>query len=121
MTAPRVPFRVTRTAALLCLVFARPAWGGEPAAEKIQTFAARPTLRHGHRGLGASLELGFPDVIGVSLVARPLKWLRLNLGIGTNTAAVGVHGGITLVPLHRKVSPSLTVEGGRMFEGSSSF
>jgi hypothetical protein len=92
------------------LLFALPASGDEVVVHK-----TRPHY------LGASIDVGAPDILGVSLVGRPWKWLRLAFGVNTDTAAVGLHGGITFVPLDRIVSPSITVEGGRMFQGGSSF
>ncbi len=73
------------------------------------------------RYLGAAFEMGSPDILGVSVIGRPIRWLRLMLGLGTDTAAVGIHGGFTVVPLDFKVSPSFTLEGGRMFDGGSNF
>jgi hypothetical protein len=98
-----------RALAAICLLLALPASADE--------LAVRKTARY----FGASLEVGAPDILGVSLVGRPVKWLRLAAGINTDTAAVGVHGGLTFVPLDRIVSPSLSLEGGHMFEGGSTF
>ena len=70
-----------------------------------------------YKWFGASLEVGVPDIISVSAVARPLHWLRLRFGLGTDLVNVGIHGGVTFVPLKYKVSPSVTIEGGKMFEG----
>jgi hypothetical protein len=73
------------------------------------------------RFLGAACDVGVPDIIGCTLIGRPLKWLRLSLGPRTDTAAIGIGGGVTLVPFDFKVSPSFSVEGGHMFSGGSSF
>src|SRR5262249_22303095 len=66
-------------------------------------------------------DFGSPDLINFSALFRPWHWVRLAFGIGTNTANVGLHGGVTFVPLNRRVSPSATIEGGRFFTGSSDF
>jgi hypothetical protein len=103
------------------LALALPAWGDEPERANPPTVQQAPApKRPVRRHFGASVELGSPDIIGVSLLGQPLWWMRLQLGLGTDTGSVGVHGGITFVPLDRRVSPSLTLEGGHMFEGSSS-
>ncbi len=73
------------------------------------------------RWFGAALEVGAPDIISVSAIGRPLRWMRLMFGVGTDLVSVGVHGGITVVPFNTKVSPSITIEGGRMFEGDANW
>lgn len=68
--------------------------------------------------LGAMLDVGAPDGVGVSLVLRPAPWLRLNGGVTTNTLSLGVRGGISLVPLSTFVSPSLNLDVGHYFDAS---
>jgi len=72
-----------------------------------------------HHWLGVALELGVPDVLGVSLAVSPWYWLRLQAGVITNLLAPGVRGSLTLVPFNFGISPSLTVEGGHMFDGDA--
>jgi hypothetical protein len=87
--------------------------------------AGAPTVRKpgdgGHRYLGAMIDVGVPDVIGVSFVGRPLRWLRLHAGGSCNLVSGGIRGGVTLVPFDFKVSPSLTLEGGYTFEGDANW
>lgn len=66
-------------------------------------------------GLGAMLDVGAPDGIGVSAVLRPTPWLRINTGITTNTLSLGVRGGISLIPLSTIVSPSINLDVGHYF------
>jgi hypothetical protein len=67
-------------------------------------------------GLGVMLDAGAPDGIGVSVVLRPIHWLRINGGVSTNTLSLGVRGGISLVPLSSIVSPSINLDVGHYFD-----
>jgi hypothetical protein len=67
--------------------------------------------------VGATFDVGFPDGAIVGVAARPLKWLRLGLGAGTNSISPGIRGSATLLPLG--VGPSLTIEGGHYFDGNA--
>ncbi|WP_224248374.1 autotransporter outer membrane beta-barrel domain-containing protein [Hyalangium gracile] len=69
-------------------------------------------------GLGAMLDVGAPDGIGVSAVARPVRWLRINAGLTTNTLSFGVRGGISLVPLSTFISPSINLDVGHYFDAN---
>lgn len=66
---------------------------------------------------GAMLDVGAPDGATASVVARPLRWLRLHAGAGTNSMSAGVRGGVTVVPF--AVGPSLTLEAGHYAEGNA--
>lgn len=81
------------------------------------------TLRGGQAAsgwqLGALVDVGVPDLLGVSLVVRPWHWLRLHGGATTNAVSLGLRGGATLTPFHAWISPSLTLEGGYVFEGNA--
>jgi hypothetical protein len=66
-------------------------------------------------GLGVMLDVGAPDGVGFSAVVRPVRWLRLNAGLTTNTLSIGVRGGISLVPLSTFVSPSINLDVGHYF------
>lgn len=68
--------------------------------------------------LGAMLDVGAPDGVGVSLVLRPAPWLRINGGVTTNTLSLGVRGGISLVPLSTFVAPSINLDLGHYFNAS---
>jgi hypothetical protein len=68
--------------------------------------------------LGAMLDVGAPDGVGISAVVRPIEWLRINAGLTTNTLSFGVRGGISLVPLSTFISPSLNADIGHYFDTS---
>jgi hypothetical protein len=90
---------------------ATPQEGPEP------TPAVAPTTTESLGTGGLMLEAGVPDGATASLVWRPLPWLRLHGGGGTNSASLGIRGGATLVPF--EVGPSLVLSGGRYFEGDA--
>jgi len=76
--------------------------------------AAAPT-----HPFGVTLEAGAPDLVGLRLTVRPRGWLRLNVGPVTDLFSAGVSGGVTVVPLRTLVSPSLTIDGGYLFDGDT--
>ncbi|HYH96795.1 autotransporter outer membrane beta-barrel domain-containing protein [Hyalangium sp.] len=69
-------------------------------------------------GLGVMLDVGAPDGVGLSAVVRPVRWLRINAGLTTNTLSLGLRGGISLVPLSSFVSPSLNLDLGHYFDAN---
>lgn len=80
---------------------------------------ARPATTRA-RWLGLSLDAGAPEGLTLALAWRPVPALRAFAGPAWNAAALGVHGGLALVPWHWAASPALTVEGGRFFDGDVS-
>lgn len=68
--------------------------------------------------IGAMLDVGAPDGVGISAVVRPIEWLRINAGLTTNTLSFGLRGGISLVPLSTFVAPSLNADIGHYFDTS---
>jgi hypothetical protein len=64
---------------------------------------------------GLQLDGGVPDGGVVSLLVRPVKWVRADAGFAYNYFSMGARGGLTLVPFHWAVVPTLRVEGGRFF------
>lgn len=70
--------------------------------------------------LGVSIDAGAPEGLTVSLAWRPVPALRAFAGPAWNTAAPGLHGGLALVPWQWAMSPALSVEGGRFFDGDVS-
>ncbi|MBK8481198.1 MAG: autotransporter outer membrane beta-barrel domain-containing protein [Proteobacteria bacterium] len=104
-------------AALALLTVGAPAAAREPSAEPIATVRRAPAARG--LQIGALVDVGVPDLVGVSLVLRPWSWLRLHGGGTTNLFSFGLRGGATWVPFHAWISPSLTVEGGYVFEGDA--
>ena len=68
--------------------------------------------------LGAMLDVGAPDGVGISAVVRPARWLRVNAGLTTNTLSLGVRGGISLVPLTAFITPSINLDLGHYFDAN---
>jgi hypothetical protein len=90
-----------------------PAVEGAPdAAPSLAPAAPRLKL------LGLQLDGGFPDGGVVSLVVRPLKWVRADAGLAYNYLSFGARGGVTLVPFHWAIVPTLRLEGGRYFRSN---
>jgi hypothetical protein len=69
--------------------------------------------------VGLWVDAGVPDGAGVSLVFRPMSWLRLHAGATHNDVAPGIRGGVSFVPWSGIVTVSVTVEGGHYFEGNA--
>ncbi len=67
--------------------------------------------------LGLMLDGGVPDGAILSVGYRPLDWLRLHAGAGTNGIGPGIRIGAGVVPFG--VGPSLTLEGGHYFDGNA--
>lgn len=67
--------------------------------------------------LGVMADAGLPDGANASLVFRPLRWLRVHGGGGTNLISAGLRGGVTLVPFGW--GPSATLEAGHYFDGNA--
>jgi hypothetical protein len=77
-----------------------------PAAEVREP--AGPSLDH----FGLQLEAGVPSGVSAALVVRPWKLLRFHAGASWNYIGFGLKGGVTLVPFHWAVVPTLGIEGG---------
>ena len=69
--------------------------------------------------LGVSVEAGAPDLVSARLTLRPCRWLRFGVGAVSDLFSAGVSGGVTVVPLRSLISPSLTVDGGYLFDGDT--
>jgi hypothetical protein len=65
--------------------------------------------------LGLMASGGVPDGGVVSLVVRPVKWVRADAGYAYDYFNSGVQGGVTLVPFHWAIVPTLRGEAGRFF------
>jgi hypothetical protein len=85
-----------------------------PAGEE----PSRSLFYDGNR-FGLQIDAGIPAGATVAFVARPWSFLRVNAGIGYDVLALGVKGGVTLVPFHWAVTPTLGLEGGHFFEGDA--
>ncbi|MGE0550526.1 MAG: hypothetical protein AB7O24_29980 [Kofleriaceae bacterium] len=68
---------------------------------------------------GVMADVGVPDGATVSVVARPLRPLRLHLGVSHNGISPGVRAGATYVPFSSWVTPSLTIDYGHYTEGDA--
>ncbi len=66
--------------------------------------------------MGLKLDIGAPDGIGVSLIARPLKFLDFDLGGTTTISGGGIRGGLTLYAPW-VLSPTLSIDGGHQWGG----
>jgi len=76
------------------------------------TAAAEPRL-------GLMADLGAPDGANASIVYRPVRAIRMHGGVGHNYVSRGVRGGITLVPFATSVTPTVSFDYGRYFEGDA--
>ena len=68
---------------------------------------------------GLMADVGLPDGANLSLVARPLCWLRLHAGASHNLVNFGVRGGASVGTCFSYVNPTLSVEAGHFFEGDA--
>jgi hypothetical protein len=83
---------------------------GTPAEDPLGDAAQRP------RQLGLMFDFGSLDGAMLSVVYRPLPWLRTYGGGGTNGAAPGVRLGASVTPFHQK-NWALNLDGGHFFQG----
>jgi hypothetical protein len=67
------------------------------------------------RQLGLMFDVGTLDGAMMSLVYRPMPWIRFQGGAGTNSASPGFRLGAVAVPYQRW--PTVSLEGGHFFEG----
>jgi len=104
------------TAGLLAATLAAPALA---AAEPVATVAASAAKPERKKWVAVQVDLGAPDLVGLSVVGRPLYWLHLTLTGTTDLFSGGIGGGVTFVPLKKIVSPTVTVEGGRAFASNT--
>jgi len=70
----------------------------------------------GVRRFGLMIDAGVPDGANASLVFRPLGWLRVHAGGGTNLVSPGIRAGVSILPLS---FISLNVDGGHYFNGDA--
>jgi hypothetical protein len=104
-----------------------PAPGGDWAERTARLEQPRPaeperrwySLYDGRR-FGLQLDLGAPDVSGLSLVFRPWRALRVEAGGNFDVVSGGLHAGLTVLPFHWGVVPTAHVEVGHLFDGDVS-
>ena len=77
------------------------------------------SVDRGHRRFGLMVDAGAPDGGNASLVVRPIRAVRIHAGGGHNLVSTGVRAGVTLVPLSWWLSPTVTFDAGRYFEGDA--
>ncbi|HZH02608.1 MAG TPA: autotransporter outer membrane beta-barrel domain-containing protein [Myxococcaceae bacterium] len=108
--------------AALSLIARREVWAAGTQVEQGASASPKPApIGDAPTRWGLLLDAGIPDGIGLSAVYRPFRPFRFHGGLVTNTASYGLRAGVTYVPFYFAVSPSLTLEGGHLFEGDLSF
>jgi hypothetical protein len=70
--------------------------------------------------VGMMLDFGLPDILALSLVGRPIPWVRLNFGFNYTYLFWGLKGGVGVVPFVHWVTPSLNLEYGKVFRSNIS-
>lgn len=100
-----------RVAALTSPLAISPAAAGAPRTPAVAAVEAPQRLKL----LGLMASAGAPDGGVVSLVARPVKWVRADAGWAYNYFNQGAQAGLTLVPFHWAIVPTLRGEVGRFF------
>jgi len=70
--------------------------------------------------VGVQLDVGVPGGGGATLLFRPWWWVRFNGGLAYNYVGHGVRGGVSVVPFHGRVTPSLSIDYGRYLSGDAS-
>ena len=66
---------------------------------------------------GLQLDASLPDGAGLLVLFRPYWWLRANAGFAYNYLGAGIRGGVTVMPLHWAVTPTLSFDLGHYFSG----
>ncbi|HXN42037.1 MAG TPA: hypothetical protein VN918_09630 [Myxococcaceae bacterium] len=66
---------------------------------------------------GLQLDAGAPEGAGLLVLFRPFSWLRANAGFAYNVMGSGIRGGLTLIPFHWGVTPTLNLDVGHYFSG----
>src|SRR5438874_6660675 len=67
--------------------------------------------------IGLGIDGCAPGGGAVTLLIRPLWWLRLNGGLAYNVAGFGYRAGITLSPADWAVTPTLNIDAGQYLSG----
>ncbi len=68
---------------------------------------------------GLLLDAGFPDVLGLNAVFRPVYFARVNAGVMYNGAGPGLRAGVTVIPFDFAITPTLSFEYGHYFPGNA--
>ena len=131
----RIWLRATTVALLLCGVARAQAPAPSPASAPAASLPSAPAVADGaatplpseapaaapewKRQFGVGLDVGLPDGLTLSGIYRPIKLVRIELGLGYNALSPGIRLGATLTPIDFWISPSLTVEAGHYFPGNN--
>jgi hypothetical protein len=92
-----------------------------PSAPIAQTEHEDPWYAlYGGTRFGVGLDVGAPTGAGLLGIFRPWKCLRVNAGLAYDVIGFGVRGGLSFVPWHWAVSPSLNLDFGHFFSGDAS-
>src|SRR2546428_225577 len=108
--APNVPY---------ALRIMDPAPAAVPAPAPVALGAQKRTLDEEPERtiIGLGIDGGAPGGGGLTLLVRPLWWLRLNGGLAYNAIRLGDAGGISLSPADWAVTPTLNLDAGRYLSG----
>jgi len=74
------------------------------------------SLYRGKR-FGLQLDVGAPEGGGALVLFRPFWWLRANAGFAYNVLGAGIRGGLSVMPFHWGVTPTLNFDYGHYFSG----
>jgi hypothetical protein len=88
--------------------------GGESV---LSTETPAPAPPPGLPVVGLMADAGLPDGFMASLAIRPVQYLRLHAGAGSNTTSPGFRAGLTVLPLG--TGPSLNLEVGHYLDGDA--
>ena len=94
---------------------------GTAAAGPIATTASVSSAAHTSEGptLGVMADVGLPDGATASVVVRPVRPLRLELGAAHDGVGPGVRAGVSWIPFGTWITPTLGISCGRFFESDA--
>jgi hypothetical protein len=109
--SPNVPYamRVKEAVAMM------PSPGTPPPAASRRVLDEEPSATY----VGLGFDGGAPGGGGLTLLVRPLWWLRMNGGLAWNYAGFGYRGGFTLAPAQWAVTPTLNIDAGQYLSGDA--
>jgi hypothetical protein len=84
------------------------------STQLVATAAASPSPASPTLGLMAGI--GVPDAATLSLAWRPVRALRVELGVAHDYVSPGVRGGLTYIPFSSWATPTLSVGYGHFLE-----
>ena len=83
----------------------------------VKAYRYRPCKKPTFNYIGLRLDAGAPDLLGVSLVGRPLKFAQIELGGTTTLVGGGIRVGLSVF-LPWYVSPGINIEYGHQWAGN---